>query len=327
MPIRHLFHKPAVANTTIGRTPPDLRSQALSAATGQAVASVPGFERRAGARGMDLSLLWSAHSAEGVAAAVLVVPSPGRTAAVLFSHGNSPEQAACIGRVLDQAATDLAAEGAIALLQCLPRPSEEARAASLLAGGFQRLARLDYMERPNSAPAAAAPSTLPGGFTLQPWDRRRPQLLIDLLQRTFVGTLDCPGLASMRRGSDILEGHVHSGDGDTSMWRILCDGESPVGAMLLSPCSATDSVDIIYLGLVPEARGRSIAAAMLTHGLRDAATVDVRSVQLAVDVANAPAVLLYRRAGFSVRQQREAWVRPLSSASSCPQCMDTHGQK
>lgn len=322
-----MFLKPSVANATIGRTPAELRSQALSAATGQAVASVAGFERRAGARGMDLSLLWSAHTPEGVAAAVLVVPSPGRTAAVLFSQGNTPEQCACTGRVLNAAATDLAAEGTIALLQCLPRPSEDARARTLLAGGFQRLARLDYMERPNSAPKSESPSTLPSGFTLQPWDRRRPQLLIDLLQQTFVGTLDCPGLASMRRGSDILEGHVHSGDGDTSMWRILCDGESPVGAMLLSPCSATDSVDIIYLGLVPEARGRGIAATMLTHGLRDAATVDVRSVQLAVDVANVPAVFLYRRAGFAVRQQREAWVRPLSSGSTCPQCMDTSTQK
>ncbi len=297
-----------------------MRAQALSAATGQAVAAVSTLESRASARGLDLSLQWSAHAQDGsLLAAAVAVPAPGRTAAMLFSVGSQPDHAVLTGRVLDAAARDLVADRRLALLQCLPRPGEEARARALTAGGFRRLARLDYMERTNAPARSPEPMHLPSAFTLAPWLSTQPELLIALLQRTFEGTLDCPGLADMRTGPDILDGHLQSGDGDTSLWRVLRMDDVPVGAMLLSPCAATDSVDLVYLGLAPIARGRGLGAVLLSHGLHLAASVQARTVQLAVDIANAPAVALYRRAGFAARQQREAWVRPLSSDATCPQ--------
>lgn len=304
----------------MGPTPSQYRPQALSVASGHSVASVSDFEARAANRGLDLSNLWSAHGPDGaLLTAVLAVPSPGRTASVLFPASPRPEVIELTGRVLDYAARDLATGGRVALLQSLPRPGEEARARTLAAGGFQRLARLDYMERTNAARPSAASRELPEGFTMERWNPRDDALLMDLLRRTFEGTLDCPGLADMRTDRDILEGHLANGDGDTSMWSILRLRGRPAGAMLLSPCGASESVDLIYLGLVPEARAMGVGSVMLALGLEQASRWPARLVQLAVDIANVPAVRLYQHAGFVARQQREAWVRSLSSDASCPQ--------
>ena len=313
---------PPVSELTIRRTPPEHRAQALSAATGQAVSAVAGFERRAADRGMDLSLVWSAYTQDGaLQASILLVPSPGRTAAVMFGLHAGQGYAPVVGRLLQQAAHDLSTEGSVALLQALPRPSESIRRRALEAGGFQRLATLEYMERPNSVQAPT--HELPAGFTLRPWHTHERTMMIALLQRTFVNTLDCPGLAAMRTGDDILDGHLHAGDSDTRLWRVIWHHETAVGAVLLSPCALTDSVDLVYLGLAPEVRGKGVALAALQHALHEASALPHRLVQLAVDTRNAPAVTLYQRAGFQGRQQREAWVRPLSSGTTCPQHVDT----
>lgn len=322
MPLRHLFQRtlPASGEVRIGRAPERLRSEALSAATGHAPSSLGSFERRARDRGLDLSLLWTAENSGGsLLAAVLAVPAPGRTASVLFSVGSHPDQIALTGRVLAHAAAELPENGGIALLQCLPRPAEESRVRALAAGGFARLARLDSMERANAPVRREPVPPLPDGCRLEPWDPSDRTTMAALLRRTFEGTLDCPGLAEMREDADILDGHVSSGDGDTTMWRIARLHGAPIGVVLLSPCSVTDSVDLVYLGLAPEARGKGLGRLLLAHGLRLAAESTARTVQLAVDIANTPAMQLYRRAGFAARQQREAWVRPLSSRRTCPQ--------
>ncbi len=322
MPIRRLFQRTAHAppEARIGRAPDRLRAEALAAATGHAPASLATLERRAEERGLDLSLLWVAEDESGaLLAAVLAVPAPGRTASVHLSPGTEPGHAALLGRVLARAAEDLAASRRVALLQCLPRPTETARVEALAAGGFRRLARLDSMERANALPRREALPPLPAGVELVPWSAEDRATMISVLGRTFVDTLDCPGLSEMREGADILDGHMSSGDGDTAMWRLVVRHGEAIGAMLLSPCAATDSVDLVYLGLAPEGRSQGLGGAMLAHGLRLAAEHAARTIQLAVDTSNTPAVRLYTRAGFTARQQREAWVLPLSSRCSCPQ--------
>jgi hypothetical protein len=132
--------------------------------------------------------------------------------------------------------------------------------------------------------------------------------MIALLRRTYEGTLDCPGLSELRADDDILDGHLHAGEFDPSLWFMLHDGPRPIGALLLSPSAATDSVEVVYLGLAPEARGRGLAAALLAHGARAIASRPERTLALAVDARNTPAAKLYERAGFAAVRRREAWV-------------------
>jgi len=71
------------------------------------------------------------------------------------------------------------------------------------------------------------------------------------------------------------------------------------------------SVELVYLGLVPEARGRGLGRRLLEHGLALLKGRSERAVVLAVDERNTPAMKLYREAGFRPSLRRVAFIRPV----------------
>lgn len=172
---------------------------------------------------------------------------------------------------------------------------------------MRHLASLDYMERAIQLPLPV-PQPLPEGITLQQFNPRHQAALQSLLADTYIETLDCPGLAEMRTTQDILNGHLAAGEFDPTLWTIAYQGEIPVAALLLSPSHATDSVEVVYLGLIPAARGVGLGRAMLHYGIQLIAKRSERVLALAVDARNTPAVALYARAGFRTLRRREAYV-------------------
>jgi ribosomal protein S18 acetylase RimI-like enzyme len=86
-----------------------------------------------------------------------------------------------------------------------------------------------------------------------------------------------------------------------------------VGALLLSPSPQTDSVEVIYLGIAAESRGRGLGRALLAHGLGLVTDRPERMMALAVDARNTPATALYARTGFRTLRRREAFVAHLDA--------------
>ncbi len=78
------------------------------------------------------------------------------------------------------------------------------------------------------------------------------------------------------------------------------------GGLLLSAGSA----DVATLGVAPEARRRGLGRALLQELLGHAALRGVAQVMLEVAVGNAPAIALYRRAGFEVISRRRGYYQP-----------------
>lgn len=74
--------------------------------------------------------------------------------------------------------------------------------------------------------------------------------------------------------------------------------------------------ELVYLGVVPEARGRGIGRALLAQAIRDTAEMGLPQMGLAVDVANQPAVRLYEEAGFKEIRRRQAWFIPKEGLSA-----------
>lgn len=135
--------------------------------------------------------------------------------------------------------------------------------------------------------------------------------MVDLLARTSEETLDCPGLAAMRDPSDALDGHLAASSHDSSAWHVAWRDGTPAGMALVSVHADARNVELVYLGLVPEARGAGLGTALLDLSLRDAAMRRNAPVSLAVDVRNEPAARMYARAGFVPVRRREAWVTAL----------------
>ena len=227
---------------------------------------------------------------------------------VFASRPQTPALTARLGTLLKIAIDDLAPER-IALAQALVDPADEREEALFLAGGFLRLAELDYLERPvpRFGTIAARPSL--DAAELSIWDPSDRARLVSLLTRTYEDTLDCPGLAGLRDPEDILDGHLASGTPVREWWHILRWNGMDAGALLFNRSANEENIELVYLGLVSEARGRGLGRALLTHGLSLLDGDKARTIVLAVDRANHPAAALYRRHGFRYAMRRLALVR------------------
>lgn len=326
------------------RLPPALMH---AAAERLAADALTGGAREAGRRlieaarahGVDLSMIWGTvdHDAAGVPVRVreacLVVPGSGRTAMVVASGprtGTTPassraERSACIARAMaDLAELGRGGTAPIVLAQALPEPRETWAIEAFEQAGFIHVADLAYMRRPlpgRRLSADVANPTWPQGVTVRTVRGARPgepdrSLLIEALERSYEDTLDCPRLCGLRPTSDVLDSHLATGRWEGRHWRLVLFDGKPHGCLLLNPCPEHGSVELVYLGLSKELRGRGIARMLLGLGLSHLSPADGDHVACAVDTRNIPAIRLYERFGFASFASRVALVKPVSRGSS-----------
>jgi len=259
--------------------------------------------------------LWCIVDESGrVLGGALVLPSAGRAAQVLASRPSTELEASATARAITAATLGLRPSEATIAQAVLDHAEAGTSAASrlgaFLAADFTELATLDYLNRPLPRRGEALKPTLPAGVTIDPW-RRGDSTLISVLDASYERTLDCPGLCGLRRTEDILAGHLAAGRFVPGLWSILRTGARAVGALLLSPSHSGGEIDLVYLGLAPEVRGRGFGRLLLSHGLHQLAGRREALIALAVDRSNAPAARLYERSGFVKAGSRLAVIKPL----------------
>jgi ribosomal protein S18 acetylase RimI-like enzyme len=147
--------------------------------------------------------------------------------------------------------------------------------------------------------------------TLLTYRDDRRAMLLEILDASYERTLDCPGLLGLRRTEDILAGHVSTGRFEPELWTLLLVDRRPAGAILLNPATQGRCVELVYLGLAPFARGRGLGGSLLRHGLLALDGRPERTVTLAVDDKNVPALRLYQAEGFRRVLRRLAYIRPI----------------
>lgn len=314
--------------------------------------------------GVDLSNFWCTldPATRHVHQACLAVIGTGRTAMMFISgpdrrrgwSGTAKLKAVFGGTNTDQghqqriallrhACAQIASEARLAQALLEPRETEVLRAYR--DAGFDQLGDLAYMRRP--LPKAGLATDIDVA-TLPKWPPHiRCQSLDDLqragvspagcdrlvaaaLEHTYVDTLDCPELCGLRDIGDVLDSHRSVGVYDPSLWWLLFDSNAPqvpVGCLLLSVCPEHDSVELVYIGLAPPARGYGLGQTLLRHGVREAyvralstsASPSIRisgsgGMTCAVDMRNGPALALYKRNQFAKFGARIPVVRSLRSS-------------
>lgn len=289
------------------------------------------FLKRAREHGISLDLFWAVLDGIGrVRQSALVVPQAGRTA-MLFLSGVG-EDARCGGREQQYRDRVAVIRGAIRgtvdavgdgvhLVQALPAPEEWWAVEAFQGAGMLRLGDLAYLRRPLRSPAgvmgvvgvAGESPAWPEGVEVRPMtsldDSAARRLLREALERTYIDTLDCPGLCEMRDIDDVIESHRATGEPDPSLWWIVYLNDVPEGCVLLSPCPEQDSVELVYMGLGPGLRGRGLATGLLARAIDRAQRTRLSHVVCAVDEKNEPARALYARLGFSAYAHRIAFVQ------------------
>lgn len=247
-----------------------------------------------------------------IAGMCLWVPARGRSAMLFapplseFPQSASATQAAITAALIDARRED------IRIVQAILEPADAAGKTVFAAAGLARLATLAYMERrPPGSPPIAAELELPPEFSLASYEPSTHALFRAAIEKSYEGTLDCPMLAGLRDIDDAIEGHKGVGLFEPALWHVLLLAGKPVGCLLLAEIPPRNALELVYLGLAPEARGRGLGRVLMKRVLAIAARRHFDLATLAVDAANVPAVRLYRRAGYTRVAQRVAMVKQL----------------
>ena len=296
---------------------PRRRREAIEVLLGGGPGAVDRFLAYADSTGLSLEGLWSAFDGGDLIASVLAAPSPGRTATLFVTSPRSDAGIEPVATLVDHAARH-GAELDVSLVQALVEPGRPRELAAFERGGLRRIAMLRSMERPRPRRGEVEAPPLPTGLALETFHEGLAADTIEALERSYVDTLDCPGLTGLRRGEDILAGHRGSGRFDPSLWTLVRarDGSRAgrvVATCLMNPHPASASVELVYLGIDPELRGKGLGGALLARGLAAVSRRAERRITLAVDDANLPALALYRRFGFRGEVSRAALVRPVGA--------------
>jgi len=203
--------------------------------------------------------------------------------------------------VILAALNDAVAEADVQLVQAMLTSDQSADRRQLEEHGYDLAADLHYL----SCQANHFPRSLPQSeLTYRRAQNYGEAEFCRLIERTYIDSLDCPMLDGMRDMADVLEGYRATGTHDPSLWLIAQVAEQTVGCLLLTKHLEHNYWELIYMGVVPEARGNGWGYQITQQALWLAQQARQRMVVLGIDSQNEPARAAYRRAGFEKFEQR-----------------------
>lgn len=269
--------------------------------------------------GKAFSDLLIARRGQRIVGATWVQAAPGRTAIVWAPQLRAGEPEATATVLFGEVETRLLA-GDVDLAQAIQWSQEGATADRLKRHGFQFAARLLYLicdvgpsgelVSPGSAEPAGGGRQAPP-LEFEPFEEFKTDRLLKLVERTYVDTQDIPILNDLRHVADVLDGYRHTGTYDPHNWFLVRSRGSDVGCLLLADHPDLDEVELIYMGVVPEARGLGFGKRLARHAKRHTLHTGRSRLILAVDAENDPALSGYASAGFLPCYERYVFLRSL----------------
>ena len=181
-----------------------------------------------------------------------------------------------------------------------------AEAERLLTAGYQHFADLEYLV----CTRAFFPSTRPPNsleFTVV--KDAGPNRLTTLIESTYTNTLDCANLDNVRSLEDTLAGYQMTGQHRPNWWLVAQHQGRDVGCLILADHEPHDQCEVVYMGIVPDARGRGLGRQLVDQALWLAACQGRQRLVLAVDCRNWPARAIYIAAGFQAWATRSILLR------------------
>jgi mycothiol synthase len=209
---------------------------------------------------------------------------------------------------LFKAAASFVDERRISVAQMIVSESDGFAPDAMERRGFALLAKLAYLFA-DVARSSAQKSQTPQSLQFVPHAGRDLAQLSHVVEQTYQGTLDCPRLDKVRAIDDVLAGYREHGVHRPEHWYLVAEKGHNLGVLLLTDHPSVNNWELIYMGVVPNARGRRLGEAIARFALATAQRGGAERIVLAVDSANAPAIAMYRRAGFVEWDQRTVYAR------------------
>jgi mycothiol synthase len=181
--------------------------------------------------------------------------------------------------------------------------------------GFRHEADLLYLTCEAARFPLAAPE--PCEIEYEVYSATQRGRLTQLVERTYVDTLDCTALNGARDIEDVINGYQATGIFRPENWLFLRVDGRDVGVLLLADHSQSRQWELMYMGLVPEVRGRGWGRQIARYAQWLGRGACVERILVAVDATNAPAAAAYRSTGFEIWDRRAVYLR-FPAKSSTP---------
>ncbi len=130
-----------------------------------------------------------------------------------------------------------------------------------------------------------------------------------VLEKTYLETLDCTVLNNVRTPDETLESHQLSGEFLPSQWKRFQDAEGDIGLLLMNDHPDQNAWEVVYTGVIPEARGKGYGREIVLSGLLEARDAERGQVILAVDAKNPYAHSVYESLGFMETTRKSVHIR------------------
>ncbi|MCA9102051.1 MAG: GNAT family N-acetyltransferase [Planctomycetales bacterium] len=248
-----------------------------------------------------------------VIAAVSLTERPGRVLQMSVPVVAAEENRTVVAPLLD-AALDSPRVRAARLVQVLSQPDRQFEHLALVSAGFEQGSELLYLLCPQTTLtgdgcASEASRDVQNADTVA----RLEFATIDPLQveprhqrliaATYEGSLDCPALAGARDIDDEIASYRGADEFVHRDWFVVRHNARDIGCLLLAAQADTRFWEIVYVGLIPDVRGRGWGRRLVRKAMDVAAAAGARGIVLGVDANNRPAVNMYGACGF-VRWER-----------------------
>ena len=241
-------------------------------------------------------------------AALYVEPQAGRVASFWGPSVVDESNADCTGalRALIDVGRRWATEKRIEIAQTLV-PDEATSLTDLYrTAGFSICTRLDYLI---SDVREVVSSSGNDDLQLQRTLSNRDTLAA-VIAETYRETHDCPELNGLRDMNNVLDGYAAAGDSGEQHWFLVCRDNQNLGVLLLAEHTAQDQAELVYMGVVPSARGSGLGRRLTQFAQRKTKELGHSRLILAVDSRNERAIDIYTRTGFTLWDRRTALLCP-----------------
>ncbi|MCG8650654.1 MAG: hypothetical protein MI861_12530 [Pirellulales bacterium] len=193
------------------------------------------------------------------------------------------------------------------MLHANVRPGQDAERLAITANHFQYVSDIAQLVCPLAdLPEFAKDDVL--GF--EPYSPDKAKRMKVIIRRSNEQSLDCVAIRGCRPLGDVLQGHYEREDFEPSHWRIIRHCNRDVGCLLLSRHCKRPMFDVVYLGLMPEARGYGWGGRAIRYAQRLSRAEGAAQLRLTCDVNNPPALKTYRRARFHEVDRWSFFFRP-----------------
>lgn len=132
--------------------------------------------------------------------------------------------------------------------------------------------------------------------------------MVAAVRATFYRTKDFPRLIGVMAPEDILHGYKEDGLFDPEIWFFVRWNGEDVGVLILTD-QPEDQLELTYMGLVEEVRGRGLARSIIRQARHIAAVRKRTYILTAVDEQNTAALKSYLAEGFQAWDRKKVYAK------------------